>query len=202
MKRPLSTEKISVIALTLLITGAIDSIRNLPAAALFGSTLIFFFIFSALVFLIPVALVAAELASTWHEEEGGIYSWVKQAFGEKWAFFAIWLQWINTMVWYPTILAFIAGTLAHLIDPSLAQNKFFIIGIILLVFWSLTWLGLSGIKASARFASVCAIIGMIIPMAFIIFLSIVWLIKATQSTLHSRCKASCPTGQTLNPGSL
>ncbi|AHE66479.1 hypothetical protein Loa_00920 [Legionella oakridgensis ATCC 33761 = DSM 21215] len=36
-----SSEKISVFALVLLITGAIDSIRNLPATALFGSSLIF-----------------------------------------------------------------------------------------------------------------------------------------------------------------
>ncbi|KTD19632.1 APC family permease [Legionella israelensis] len=175
--KPLSTEKISVLALTLLITGAIDSIRNLPATALFGSTLIFFFIFSALVFLIPVALVAAELSSTWHEEEGGIYSWVRSAFGANWAFFTIWLQWINTIVWYPTILSFIAGTFAYLIDPALAQNKFFLITVILVVFWSLTYLGLSGIHASASFASFCAIVGMIIPMAFIILLAIIWLIK-------------------------
>ena len=90
-----SSEKISVLALVLLITGAIDSIRNLPAAALFGSSLIFFFIFSAIVFLIPVALVSAELSSTWSHEEGGIYSWVKHAYGENFAFFTIWLQWIN-----------------------------------------------------------------------------------------------------------
>ena len=38
-------------ALVLLIVGAIDSIRNLPAIALFGSSLIFFFIFAAVVFL-------------------------------------------------------------------------------------------------------------------------------------------------------
>ncbi|TAL66050.1 MAG: amino acid permease, partial [Legionella sp.] len=72
-----SSEKISVFALVLLITGAIDSIRNLPGAALFGSTIIFFFIFSAIVFLIPVALIAAELSATWADEEGGIYSWVR-----------------------------------------------------------------------------------------------------------------------------
>ncbi len=48
-----SSEKISTFALVLLITGAIDSIRNLPTTALFGSSLIFFFILSAIVFLIP-----------------------------------------------------------------------------------------------------------------------------------------------------
>jgi amino acid transporter len=172
-----SSEKISVFALVLLITGAIDSIRNLPATALFGSSLIFFFIFSAIVFLIPVALVSAELSSTWSDEEGGVYSWVKHAFGESAAFFTIWLQWINTMVWYPTILSFIAGTLAYLINPELAQNKYYLISVILIVFWSLTFLGLAGLRASAAFASFCAVVGMILPMAFIILLAAIWLIK-------------------------
>lgn len=172
-----SSEKISVLALVLLITGAIDSIRNLPATALFGSSLIFFFIFSAIIFLIPVALVSAELSSTWAEEEGGVYSWVRHAFGENWAFFTIWLQWINTMVWYPTILSFIAGTLAYLITPELAQNKYYLIAVILITFWSLTILGLAGLKASAAFASFCAIVGMIIPMGFIILLAIIWMIQ-------------------------
>lgn len=172
-----SSEKISVTALVLLITGAIDSIRNLPGTALFGSSLIFFFLFSAIVFLIPVALVAAELSSAWSEEEGGIYSWVTHAFGETIAFFTIWLQWINTLVWYPTILSFIAGTLAYLINPELAQNKLYLVSVILVVFWSLTLLGLSGLRASAAFAGFCAIAGMILPMGFIIFLAILWLIQ-------------------------
>lgn len=172
-----SLQKISVLALVLLITGAIDSIRNLPATALFGSYLIFFFIFSAIVFLIPVALVSAELSSAWSEEEGGIYSWVNNAFGENVAFFTIWLQWINTIVWYPTILSFIAGTIAYLVDPALAQNKYYLISVILITFWSLTFLGLSGLKASAAFASICAIVGMILPMGFIILLAIIWVIK-------------------------
>ena len=172
-----SSEKISVLALVLLITGAIDSIRNLPGTALFGSTLIFFFIFSAIIFLIPVALVSAELSSTWSEEEGGIYSWVKHAFGENVAFFTIWLQWINTLVWYPTILSFIAGTIAYLINPELAQNKYYLISVILIIFWSLTLVGLSGLRTSAAFAGFCAIVGMIIPMGFIILLAFIWLIK-------------------------
>ncbi len=172
-----SSEKISVFALVLLITGAIDSIRNLPAAALFGSSLIFFFILSAIIFLIPVALISAELSSTWAEEEGGIYSWVHHAYGENMAFFTIWLQWINTLVWYPTILSFIAGILAYLVNPELAQNKYYLITVVLIAFWSLTLLALSGLRTSARFAGLCAIFGMIVPMSFIILLGIIWIIK-------------------------
>lgn len=179
-----STEKISVVALVLLITGAIDSIRNLPTTALFGSKLIFFFILSAIIFLIPVALIAAELSSTWADEEGGIYSWVRHAFGETMAFFTIWLQWVNTMVWYPTILLFIAGTFAYLIHPDLATHKGYLITITLAVFWCLTFLGLKGLQASAKFAGLCAIIGMIIPMGLLIFLAILWLAQGHPLLIH------------------
>lgn len=165
---------IGVFALTLLITGAIDSVRNLPTTALFGSSLFFFFTLSALIFLCPVGLVAAELASTFSDEEGGIFSWVKHAFGPHWAFFTVWLQWINTMVWYPTILSFIAGTLAYLINPNLANNKLYLITIIIVVFWALTLLALKGLRASSFFAGFCAILGMIIPVGFIIGLAIYW----------------------------
>ncbi len=174
---------ISIFTLAMLITVSIDSIRNLPATALFGSSLIFFFVFALIAFLIPTALVSAELSSTW-TTEGGIYHWVRMAFGPKVAFLAIWLQWINSMVWYPTILSFIAGTAAFLIDPNLANNKIYLVAIILSVFWLLTLLNLKGLKTSARFASICAVIGMIVPMALIIVLAIIWVVKGNPIQLH------------------
>jgi amino acid transporter len=179
-----SLEKISVIGLVLLITGAIDNVRNLPATALFGSSLIFFFVLSAIMFLIPVALVAAELSSSRSEDEGGIYSWVREAFGTHWAFLTIWLQWINTIVWYPTILSFIAVTLAYLIKPELAHSKWYILSIILIVFWSLTVLGLSGLRASARFAGFCAIIGMIVPILLLIACALYWIYLGHPIAIH------------------
>ncbi|MCB1827602.1 MAG: amino acid permease, partial [Coxiellaceae bacterium] len=174
---------LSVFTLAMLITVSIDSIRNLPATALFGSSLIFFFVFATVLFLIPAALVSAQLSSTW-TKEGGIYHWVRMAFGEKMAFLAIWLQWINTMVWYPTILSFIAGTATFLFDPTLAQNKFYLVSVILGVFWILTLLNLKGLQTSARFASFCAVFGMIIPMALIITLAGIWVFGGRPLQLH------------------
>lgn len=179
-----SSAHIGLFSLVLLITGAIDSIRNLPATALFGSSLIFFFIVSAIVFLIPVAFVSAELASTWSEEEGGIYSWVKHAFGHQWAFLTIWLQWINTMVWYPSMISFIAGTAAYFVNPELATHKGYIISIILIVFWSLTFINMRGVSTSARFAAVCAIGGMLVPMGLIIILGGIWVYQGHAVQVH------------------
>lgn len=171
--------KISLFSLVFLVVAAIDSIRNLPAAALFGSSLIFFFLFSALMFLIPVALLSAEFSSR-YSEEGGVFHWVRHAFGEKWAFLAVWLQWVNTMVWYPTILAFIAGTAAYLFNPELAQSKEFLIAVVLTVFWGLTFLNMKGIYISAKVNTFCGLIGTIFPILFLIGLGVFWCFQGNQ----------------------
>jgi len=186
-----STRSLGIFLLVMLIVGSIDSIRNLPATALFGSTLIFFFVFAAIVFLIPTGLVSAELSAAW-TERGGIYDWVRMAFGEKAAFIAIWLQWINTMVWYPTILSFIAGTVAFIIDPQLAENKAYLVSVILIVFWGLTLVNFKGVHTSARFASFCAIFGMVIPMFVIILLLIIWLVKGQPIYIHFHLNTMLP----------
>ena len=154
---------------------SVDSIRNLPATSLFGSPLIFFFVIAGLFFLLPSALISAELASTW-PKAGGVYAWVKEAMGERYGFLAIWFQWVENIIWYPTILSFIAGTCAYLIAPELAHNKYFLITIIISFFWLLTLVNLAGIKTSARFSEICGIAGLLIPMLLIIGLGAFWIL--------------------------
>lgn len=164
---------LTVFSLTMITVGSVDSIRNLPATALFGSSLIFFFIISALFFLIPCALVSAELSAGW-PKHGGIYIWVKEAFGMQLGFAAIWLQWIENVVWYPTILSFVAGTIGYMISPTLVNNKIFLITIILASFWGTTLINWLGMKSSARFSNLCSIVGLIIPMTLIVILGFIW----------------------------
>ena len=90
---------------------AIDSLRNLPANAEMGLTIAFFYVIIALLFLLPCILITAELATHW-PKTGGAYVWVKEAFGPRWGFVSIWLQWIYNVFWYPTILSFIAVNIA------------------------------------------------------------------------------------------
>lgn len=185
-------KKISLFSLGLLVVAAIDSIRNFPSAALFGSQLIFFFTISAILFLIPVALVSAELSATF-PEKGGVYNWVRTAFGEKWAMVAIWLQWINTMVWYPAMLSFIAGIAAYLINPDLVQNKAYLVSCILITFWTLTLINLRGLHVSARVNSVCGLIGTIFPMLFLIALGAAWVIGGHPLQIHLDARSMIPS---------
>ncbi len=175
--------KLSLFALVMLIVGTVDSIRNLPTAALFGSMLIFFFVFSSIVFFIPAALVSAELASGW-TEEGGICYWVRLAFGDRFGFLAIWLQWIANLVWFPTILSFVAGLIAYVVDPQLVQSKVYLISVILIVFWSVTLINLRGIHVSSRLVSFCTITGLVIPMGLVLALAIAWLVLGQPLQIH------------------
>lgn len=190
-------KKINLFTLVFLIVAAIDSIRNFPSAALFGSSLIFFFLFSALIFLAPVSLLSAEFSSR-YSDEGGIFHWIRHAFGEKIGFLAVWLQWINTMVWYPTILSFIAGTAAYLFDPALAQSRSFLIVVILLVFWGLTFINLKGLHISSRINTICSIIGTILPMFFLIFLGFSWLFQSNPLQIGFSYQEIIPSNRDLN----
>ena len=167
---------LSVFSLVMITVGSVDSIRNLPATALFGSSLLFFFLVAALLFLLPSALVSAELSSAW-PEHGGIYMWVKHAFGKQWGFLAIWFQWIENVIWYPTILSFVAGTIGYLISPTLATDKIFIITVILCTFWGTTLINLLGMRSSAWFSNICAITGLLLPMTLIIALGVAWFVS-------------------------
>lgn len=176
-------KKLSFLSLMILIVAAIDNMRNLPAAAMFGSSLIFFFTISAIIFLIPTSLVSAELSAAF-PKKGGICEWVHLAFGKRWAMAAIWLQWINTMVWYPTMLSFIAGTFAYLIDPELAQNKIYLVSIILMTFWGLTLVNLKGLHVSSLINNIFCIIGTMLPMGLLIFLGALWYANGHPLQIH------------------
>jgi amino acid transporter len=182
---------LTVFSLTMITVGSVDSIRNLPATALFGSQLIFYFLLGAVFFLLPTALVSAELSSGW-AQEGGIYIWVKEAFGKKMGFLAIWLQWIENVIWYPTILSFVGGTLGYLINPLLVENPMFLWGIIVASFWGATFINLRGMRSSAYFSNICALFGLLLPMAFIIGLGAIWLLSGNPSNIKLSVKDILP----------
>jgi putative glutamate/gamma-aminobutyrate antiporter len=169
----MSKRTISVFMLAMINVAAIGSVKNWPTIAENGFSSIFFFLLATLIFFIPTALVSAELATGW-PKIGGVFVWVKEAFGHRAGFLAIWLLWIENVVWYPTILSFIAATFAYLIDPALASNKFYMLGVILTIFWATTLANLQGMRISGWISSIGVILGTLIPAGFIISLGIFW----------------------------
>lgn len=188
---------LSLFSLVLITVGSVDSIRNLPGTALFGSQLVAFFILGAIFFLIPAALVSAELSSS-EGMEGGIYHWVKQAFGKQIGFLAIWLQWIENVIWYPALLSFVAGTIGYLLNPKLTDSPLFLWLVIVGSFWGATWVNLRGMKSSAFFSNLCAISGLLLPMSLIIGLGGLWIWQGNPSQISFDFTSFIPHMQDKN----
>lgn len=165
---------ISVFVLAMLNVSIMASLRNLPLVAEFGLSSLFFFVVVGLCFLVPSALISAELATGW-PKDGGVYIWIREALGDRWGFFAIWMQWIHNVAWYPVIMSFVATTLAYVVDPTLIGNKHFVFTVVLVGFWGMTILNYLGMKTSSWFSTIGVMLGTIAPGLFIITLGFVWL---------------------------
>ncbi len=181
--------KMGVFTLVIMNIVAVVSLRGLPAEAEYGVSSAFYYILAALVFLIPVSLVAAELAAMFPYQQGGMFRWIGEAFGDKPGFLGIWLQWIESTIWYPTVLTFGAVSLAfigmdHVFDAHLAANKYYTIVVVLAIYWLATIISLKGMGWVGKVSKIGGMVGTIIPVALIVVCAAIYLISGGQSQMN------------------
>lgn len=170
------SKNITTTQLALMTAAAVISLRGLPMMAQEELTMFFYIFFATFLFLIPAALVGAELGSAFADRGGGVYTWVKEAFNSKMGFTAIFLQWIQNVVWYPTVLGFAAASIAYLIGmPQLAQNGLFVGLFSIAMYWCATLVTLRGTSAISGITSKGFLIGTVLPGIVVIVMAIVWM---------------------------
>jgi putative glutamate/gamma-aminobutyrate antiporter len=164
---------ITWVTLALMTTASVASLRSAPTMAVYGLACVFLYIVPAIVFLLPQALVAAELASGW---SGGVFRWVSEGLTPRWGLLAVWCQFAMTIFYYPTLLGFVASTLAYVFDPSLATNGVYTGIVIVVVFWTGVFCSArGGVGGIAKLASSGLVIGTLIPGALLVILGIIYL---------------------------
>jgi amino acid transporter len=104
---------------TLFTVCAILVIDQLAASAAIGTSSIFWWIFTLIFFFVPYALISAELGAA-YPEEGGIYAWVRRAFGPRWGARASWLYWVNVALWMPSVYVLFAGMFSQMFAPEMS----------------------------------------------------------------------------------
>jgi glutamate:GABA antiporter len=176
--RPQPPRFISWIALTMLTVGSVGYLGSAPALAVFGLASVFFYVLPAFVFLVPVSLVAAELASGW---PGGVYNWVKEGISPPMGLLAVWCQFAQTIFYYPALLAYVAGTLAYVFDPGLADNGVYNAVVIIVLFWGSVLLVSRGEAVVARLGSGGTLLGTLVPAAILVALGIAYLAQGNHS---------------------
>ena len=183
------TVKMGVFTLIIMNIVAVVSLRGLPAEATYGISSAFYYLLAAVVFLIPVSLVAAELAAMFPYQQGGMFRWVGEAFGKKAGFLAIWLQWIESTIWYPTVLTFGGVALAfigmnHSHDAIVASDKIYMIITVLAIYWLATIISLRGMGWVGKVSKVGGMVGTIIPVALIVVLAIIYVCTGGQIQMN------------------
>jgi amino acid transporter len=174
---------LGIFALAMINVAAVLSIRNFPSMAMFGWQCIGWYIIGTVLFLIPLSLAGAELATMLSDKGGGVYAWCKEAFGEKGGFVAIFCEWSNNLVWFPTVLAFIASTLAFALSPALGSNSIYLFVVMMIAFWGTTAIAYFGEDVSSKFQNYGVILGSIIPSVLIIGLGIWWAVSGASIVL-------------------
>ena len=185
--RPAATTRVKVTgarkyitwtSLALMTTGSVASLRSAPTMAVFGLASVFLYVIPAIVFFVPTSLVSAELASGW---KGGVYNWVSEGLSAPMGLLAIWCQFAMTIFYYPALLAYVASTIAYVIDPNLANSGIYTAAIIVVLYWASVLVSSRGVGIIAKLASSGTVIGTLIPGAILVVMGIVFLAQGNHS---------------------
>ena len=107
---------VNAILATVCITLVAESVA--PTAAI-GNSQYFWWILLIIAFCLPYGLITAELGSTF-DSEGGMYDWVKAAFGKKWAGRVAWNYWINFPLWIASLAVAVTDVVAGIFEIELS----------------------------------------------------------------------------------
>jgi amino acid transporter len=176
--RPPGRTFISGRTLALMTVASVGYLGSAPATAVFGLASVFLYVLPAALFLLPISLVAAELASGW---EGGVYNWVCEGLSTRFGLVAVWCQFAQTIFYYPALLAYVGSTLAYIVDPNLASNGVYTAAIIIVLFWTGVLVSSRGVGFVAKLSSSGTLIGTLIPGAVLVVLAVIYLIQGNAS---------------------
>ena len=116
----------------------------MPTAAI-GNTQYFWWILLLVGFCLPYGMITAELGTS-YPSEGGLYDWVKRAFGAKWAGRVAWNYWINFPLWIASLAVAVTDIVAGMFGIELSVVSILVIQ--LAYVWLVTFLGTQRIGES------------------------------------------------------
>ncbi len=168
--------------LTMMTIAILAGVFNAPTMAKSGTQLVGLILIAAVIVLIPVGFVSAELGTGW-PHDGGVYLWVREAFGPRMGFLAVFLQWANEIITQPQAFAAQVAIAAFIISPSAATGGWYVFGGIVLVAWVETVVNLFGVRNVGRLATAGTIMVTFLPTIAIVGFAIAHLATGRESNI-------------------
>ena len=150
--------------MTLFTVSAILLLDTLAASASIGVSSITWWILLGLIYMVPYAMISAELGTTF-PEQGGIYAWIRDTFGKRWSTRLSWLYWLNNVLWISSVLVLFSGIFAQMFFPdmSLAMK----IGISITVTWIVVLITILSLRIGKWIPNIGALIKLVAFLSLI-----------------------------------
>ncbi|MFT6563752.1 MAG: amino acid transporter [Actinomycetes bacterium] len=176
---------LTVFLLSMMTLVILYGIENAATMAQIGWGLITAYLLAAIFILLPVGLVSAELGSGSPPHDGGLYFWVREAFGPRIAFFALFQQWIAWVFTIPTVFTFVAVSATYIFNPNLQDNQVYTALVVIAITVIATGLNLFGVRKSGIVSVLSIIFLVIIPTVVILALAINFIARGGAHTEFS-----------------
>ena len=150
------------------------SVRWTATAAAAGPSILIVWVAALVCFFIPLAASVMELSSR-HPEEGGLYVWAREAFGDTSGFLAAWMYWMSNLPYFPGVLYFGAASTLFAFGVhgrALANNALYYIAFSVVWLAIITLLNIRGVNVGKWLNNVSAL-GSLLPLAALIVLAAV-----------------------------
>lgn len=157
------TKKVSLINMVLFTVCGIIVLDTFVQPAASGVSSITIWVLTAIFFFIPYGLTNAELGAA-YPDDGGIFVWVKKAFGDLSATVAGWYYWLSVAFWMPAVFIAFSYWFSYAFAPNLSKWPLAIMAVLLC--WSVVYIGIRGIHVSIAFTNVAAILKMFVLLVF------------------------------------
>ena len=169
--------EIGLLDLTLFYVVSGLSLRWIATAAASGPSSIVIWIFAWIGFFLPLAACVLELSSR-YPQEGGLYIWAREGFGDFAGFMAAWTYWMSNLPYFSAVLYFAAGSALFAAGPkgaALANNNNYFLAFSLLALGGITALNIVGVKPG-KWLNNLGGIGIWLPIVLLMLMgAIAWL---------------------------
>jgi amino acid transporter len=129
---------------------ALISTRWIGVAAHVGPGAIGLWVLAAALFLVPCAFVVANLSRRF-PEEGGLYVWTREAYGEWHAFACGWFYYLSNVFWIPGVLVAGIGMITYTFSlrlEKLAENPRFVLPCALILLTGIVGSNYAGLRVA------------------------------------------------------
>jgi amino acid transporter len=127
---------------------AVVGMRWIARGARVGPASVTLWILAWIAFFVPLALAVSALARK-YPDQGGVYAWVRRAFGSGHGFICGWCLWVNNLFYFPSVLLFGAANFAAIGGDrwqAMGSSRWYAVLFVLAGIWIAAGINIVGLR--------------------------------------------------------